>query len=115
MAQFVPFTEKDVTLVKFFYDSMGINHSGIKLDTNNEKDDTIDAGSFGIIKDENNKCQLYGVTPHYSHDSGYDATESVIGDYGSLSLALEEIAVQVTRDRVQGFFESLIPEEPFPV
>ena len=115
MAQFIPFTEDDVTLVKFFYDNMGINHGGIKLDTNNEKDDTIDAGSFGIIKDENNKLQLYGVTSHYSRESGYDATESVIGDYNSLSLALEEIAVQVTRDKVQGFFESLLPEYPFPV
>lgn len=116
MVKFIPFTEDDVKLINFFCDNMGINHSGVTLETNNEKDDTITLGAFCIIKDENNKLQLDAVSSHYSYDSGYDATESNIGEYYSLPLALEEIAVQVTRDKVQGFFESLIPDEPeFPV
>ncbi len=117
MDTFVGFSQENVELVEKFANSLGIwmePATPVKIETNNNENDTILFGEYSIIKDESGKYQAYYTHGVYSREHGPESVEVELDGPTNFYRALGVCAKNDFEAKLGTIFESLIPQESEP-
>ena len=114
MSEFVGFSQENVELVEKFANSLGIwmeTTTPVRIETNNNENDTILFGEYSIIKDDSGKYQAYYTHGAYSWEHGSESVEVELDGLTSFNHALFLCANHDLSEKLGAFFESQIPQE----
>lgn len=116
MDAFVGFSQENVELVEKFANSFGIwmePTTPVKIETNNNENDTILFGEYSIIKNESGKYQAYYTHGAYSREHGPESVEVELDGPTNFYRALGVCAKNDLESKLEAFFEQ-IPQESEP-
>jgi len=116
MGTFVGFSQENIELVKEFANDFGIwmeSYIPVRIETNNNENDTILFGKYSIIKDESGKYQAYYTRSTYSWEHGPESVEVELDGPTNFYRALGVCAKNDLESKLEAFFEQ-IPQESEP-